>query len=136
MSEPFDQRQRLGDPPCLAFPFRVEAQGPAISRRGQHVREQIEQVLFTTPGERVFRPDFGGGAKMLVFEPNGTPLWEVTRRRMQAALADALRGEVDPGSLELEVTGEDEKLQLVVRYRLTTLGVPQQQLFAVGGVGG
>jgi phage baseplate assembly protein W len=136
MSEPFDQSQRLGDPPCLAFPFRVEAHGPAISRRSQHVREQIEQVLFTTPGERVFRPDFGGGAKLLVFEPNSTPLWDVTRRRLQAALADALRGEVDPGSLELEVQGDGERLQLVVRYRLTTLGVTQQQAFSLGGTGG
>lgn len=136
MSEPFDQSQRLGDPPCLAFPFRVEAQGPAISRRSQHVREQIEQVIFTTPGERVFRPDFGGGAKTLVFEPNSTPLWDVTKRRLQAALADALRGEVDPGSLEVDAVGDGERLELVVRYRLTTLGVSQQQSFAMGGTGG
>ncbi len=136
MSEPFDNSQRLGAPPCLAFPFRVEATGPAISRRGQHVREQIEQVLFTAPGERVFRPDFGGGARLLVFEPNSTPLWEVTRRRMQAVLAEALRGEVDPGSLEVEVLGDGERLTLVVRYRLTTLGVTQQQSFPVGGNGG
>ncbi|ATB39033.1 phage baseplate protein [Cystobacter fuscus] len=136
MSDSFDQRQRLGDPPCLAFPFRVGTQGPAISRRNQHVREQIEQVLFTTPGERVFRPDFGGGARTLVFEPNGTPLWDVTGRRLQAALAEALRGEVDPGSLEMEVTGSGEQMEITVRYRLTTLGVSQQQTFSVGGTGG
>jgi uncharacterized protein len=135
MSHAFEQ-QRLGDPPCLRFPFRVGPHGPAISRRGQHVREQIEQVLFTTPGERVFRPDFGGGAQTLVFEPNGTLLWDVTRRRIQAALAEVLRGEVDPNSLQVEVSGSDERMEIIVSYRLTTLGVTQQQTFFVGGGGG
>jgi phage baseplate assembly protein W len=136
MSHTFEQ-QRLGDPPCLTFPFRVGPEGrPALSRRGQHVREQIEQVVFTTAGERVFRPDFGGGARTLVFEPNGTLLWDVTRRRIQAALAEVLRGEVEPSSLEVEVTGSGERMEIIVSYRLTTLGVTQQQSFSLGGRGG
>ena len=81
-----DSMARLGTPACLAFPFRVGAAGPAVSRGADYVREQIEQVLFTTPGERVFRSEFGAGVKTLTFEPNNQPLWEVTRRRILAAL--------------------------------------------------
>lgn len=130
MSEPTYPKKRLGDIACLSFPFRVE-KGPRNSRRGEHVRDQIEQVLFTSPGERVFRPDFGAGTRQLVFEPNGTPLWDVARRQIQAALAEALRGEVDPNSLQVDVTGEGERMELVVRYRLTALGMPQQQNFTL-----
>ena len=89
-----DAMARLGTPACLAFPFRVGAAGPAVSRGADYVREQIEQVLFTTPGERVFRSEFGAGVKTLTFEPNNQPLWEVTRRRILAALTAALRGEI------------------------------------------
>jgi uncharacterized protein len=136
VTKPSEAMQRLGDPAYLAFPFRVGEQGPRTHRRGDHLRDQIEQVIFTTPGERVFRPDFGAGAKTLVFEPNGTPLWDVTRRRIQAALAEALRGEVDPSSLEVEVFGTGEQMEIAVRYRLTTVGVTQLQRFKLGGGGG
>ncbi len=136
MSKPSDKMQRLGDPAYLAFPFRMGESGPATSRRGDHIREQIEQVIFTTPGERVFRPEFGAGAKTLVFEPNSSALWDVTKRRLQASLAEALRGEVDPSSLEVEVFGSEETMELVIRYRLTTVGVSQQQRFRLGGTSG
>jgi phage baseplate assembly protein W len=123
---------RLGTPACLAFPFRVGASGPAVSRGAEHVREQIEQVLFTTPGERVFRPEFGAGVKALVFEPNNQPLWEVMRRRILAAIAVALRGEVQPSDLEVTVDGTGERLEVVVSYQLVSVGVTQQQRFFVG----
>jgi uncharacterized protein len=128
-----DRMQRLFDPPCLSFPFRVGDAKPDASLRGAHVREQIEQALFTTPGERVFRPEFGAGIKALVFEPNSTPLWDLTRRRIQIALTEVLRGEVDPSSVEINVTGENERLEVVVRYRLLTIGVTQIQRFQMGG---
>jgi hypothetical protein len=138
MSEPIHPKHRLGDVACLSFPFRMGTwgQGPLTSKRGEHVRDQIEQILFTSPGERVFRPEFGAGTRQLVFEPNGTPLWDVARRQLQAALAEALRGEVDPASLEVDVTGAGERMELVVRYRLTALGVVQQQHFPLGGARG
>src|SRR5262245_42353425 len=123
---------KLGDPACLAFPFRIEKDGPATHRRGEHIRAQIEQVLFTVPGERVFRPELGAGVKALVFEPNHSPVWEVAKRRIQSSLAEALRGEVDPNSLDVEVTGENERLEIVVRYRLATIGADQTQRFAMG----
>ncbi len=127
-----DGLARLGTPACLAFPFRVGASGPAVSRGAAHVRELIEQVLFTTPGERVFRSEFGGGIKTLTFEPNHQPLWEVTRRRILAALAVALRGEIQPSGLDIAVDGASEQLQVVVSYQIASVGVTQRQRFFVG----
>jgi uncharacterized protein len=113
---------RLTDPPYLAFPLRIGAQGAALADRREHVRQQIEQVLLTNPGERVFRPDFGAGLKQLVFEPNASVLWEITRKRIASSLVEALRGEVDPKTLEVEVRGEGEKLLITVSYALATIG--------------
>jgi hypothetical protein len=127
-----DSIARLGTPACLAFPFRVGAAGPAVSRGVDHVREQIEQVLFTTPGERVFRSEFGAGVKTLTFEPNNQPLWEVTRRRILAALTAALRGDIQPSGLDVSVDGTGEQLQVVVSYQLASVGVTQRQRFFVG----
>jgi len=127
-----DPLARLGTPACLAFPFRISASGPAVSRGAEHVRGQIEQVLFTTPGERVFRAEFGGGVKTLTFEPNNQPLWEVTRRRILAALGAALRGDVQPTSLEVAIGGAAEQLEVVVSYRIASVGVTQRQRFFVG----
>ena len=127
-----DSMARLGTPACLAFPFRVGAAGPAVSRGADYVREQIEQVLFTTPGERVFRSEFGAGVKTLTFEPNNQPLWEVTRRRILAALTAALRGEIQPSGLDVSVDGTGEQLQVVVSYQLASVGVTQRQRFFAG----
>jgi hypothetical protein len=130
-----DRIQGLGDAFCLAFPFRVGPSGPETRSARDRVREQIEQVLFTTPGERVFRPEFGGGVKTLVFEPNNTPVWEVTRRRILAALGDTLRGEIEPASLDVRVEGTDERLEIVVSYRLVAVGAAELQRFVTGGPG-
>jgi phage baseplate assembly protein W len=127
-----DSVTRLGTPACLAFPFRVGEGGPAVSRGADHVREQIEQVLFTTPGERVFRSEFGAGVKTLTFEPNDQPLWEVTRRRILASLSIALRGEIQPRGLDVTVDGTSEQLQVVVSYQLASVNVMQRQRFFVG----
>lgn len=130
--------QQLTDPPYLAFPFRVSADGAEVSHRSDHVREQIEQVLYTDPGARVFRPDFGAGVRTLIFEPNDSALWELTRQRLTASLAAALQGEVDPKSLRVEVEGQDEQLLVTISYTLATVGHSEQQKLLVGsgGTGG
>lgn len=132
--------RRLADPPYLHFPLRFAALGdgsgadaPRLATRAEHVRGQIEQVLFTLAGERVFRPEFGAGLKALLFEPNGTPLWQITQRRLAAALAEALAGEVDPRTLEVEVGGEDSQLVIRIAYTLAAVGRREEQTYRLGG---
>lgn len=125
--------RRIVDPPYLAFPFRMDGAAPALATRSAHIRGQIEQVLFTLPGERVFRPEFGAGVKALVFEPNDTPLWQITKRRLLSSLAEALKGEVDPKSIEVEVTGGEASLSISVAYTLAAVGHRESQQFQLGG---
>jgi phage baseplate assembly protein W len=124
---------KLPDPTFLKFPFHIGENGPELSRRAAHVRSQIEQVLMTAPGERVFRPDFGVGVQQLVFEPNSSALWSVTENRLVSTLAKALQGEVDPNTLLASVTGEGEKLNISVTYTLARIGLQEEHEFSVPG---
>jgi phage baseplate assembly protein W len=69
------------------FPLRVDGRRrTAVTGPDEHLRDLIEQVLFTSPGERVMRPDFGSGLLGLVFEPGGTELAVTTQHLVQGAL--------------------------------------------------
>jgi phage baseplate assembly protein W len=123
MSVPMDHR--LPTQNYMRFPFEIGHDGVMTSDRAQHVREQIQQVLLTIAGERVFRPEFGAGVRRLVFEPNDSTLAMVTEKRLRSSLAEALRGEVDPKTLRIEVTrfdDEPEKLVISIKYELSAIG--------------
>jgi hypothetical protein len=116
----------------MAFPFRLEPEGAATSTRMEHIREQVAQVLFTSPGARVFRPDFGFGARRHVFEPNAAPLWELARSRLFGSLAEALAGEVDPKTLKVEVgpgPGQPEVLLVSITYTIAALQKEESHSF-------
>ncbi len=119
----------------LTFPFSIVKDGPKTSTRSEHVREQIEQVLFTNPKERVFRSEFGIGVRRLVFEPNNMALRNTTVKRLNASLAEALHGEVDPRTLEIEVSNEDAKLNIQISYVLAAINKKESHMFIAGSSG-
>lgn len=66
------------------FPYGIDARGRTAGVADDpHVRDLIEQVLWTAPGERVNRPTFGSGLFGLVFEPNGDALATATEHTVQ-----------------------------------------------------
>jgi phage baseplate assembly protein W len=116
----------------LTFPLRIGARGGAQCEREAHLRQCIEQVVFTGAGERVFRPEFGLGARALVFEPNNEALWEVARTRLLSALADALAGEVDPRTLRVEVGADPaaaNRLLIRIAYVLAAIEKEENHVF-------
>lgn len=71
----------------LNFPFQIDTRGrTAEADEPKHIRDMIEQVLFTSQGERVNRPDFGCGLMQLVFAPNSPELAATTQFLVQGAL--------------------------------------------------
>lgn len=115
---------RLPRTQYMRFPFAMTRTGAATSARADHIREQIMQVIFTSPGERVFRPEFGFGARQHVFEPNAIPLWEAVRSRLHGSLTEALAGEVDPKTIRVSVgapPGQPEQLLVTIAYVLAAL---------------
>ena len=126
----------LGQSQYLKFPFAIGANGPKASSRSDHVREQIEQVLFTDAKERVFRPEFGVGVRRLVFEPNNTALRGNTLKRLNAALTSALHGEVDPRTLDIRVTNEEARLVIHISYVLAAINKRESHAVALDTSGG
>ncbi|MBO3749201.1 GPW/gp25 family protein [Streptosporangiaceae bacterium NEAU-GS5] len=112
----------------IAFPFRIDGHGrTAAADDAEHVRELIEQVLFTAPGERVNRPDFGSGILRLVFEPADGELATATGLLVQAALQRWLPETVEVQSVDVAV--RDATLSVVVRYLLRGTAQPLTAAF-------
>jgi hypothetical protein len=84
----------------------------------------------------VFRPEFGVGVRRLVFEPNNVALRNTTLKRLSASLAEALFGEVDPVTLEIDVSNEDEKLNIHISYVLAAINRQESHTFALSSSGG
>ena len=101
----------------LDFPYHVDGTGrSAMTGPGDHVRDLIEQVLFTAPGERVNRPDFGCGLHRLVFEPNGPELAAATQMLVHGALQQWLADRLTV--IDVTVEAEDAALRITVTYAL------------------
>ena len=116
----------------LDFPFSFDGLGrTAATDRGDHIRDLIEQVLFTAPGERVMRPDFGSGLLALVFEPNSTTLAATTQMLVQGALQQHLSHLIAVQAVE--VVNDDGALRVDVRYVVLRDRTTQSANFTVPG---
>jgi hypothetical protein len=91
----------------------------------------IEQLLFTAPGERVNRPDFGSGLLQLVFAPNSDELAAALQFSMQAALQQWLGDVIEVRSLE--VTADDAILRVDLRYLVRRTGEERTASLTRGG---
>jgi phage baseplate assembly protein W len=99
----------------LGFPYRVDGRGrTAGATADEHLRDLIEQVLFTAPGERVMRPDFGSGLLATVFEPAGSELATTTQYLVQSSLQQWLGHLLAVESVE--VASGDGVLTVTVEY--------------------
>jgi len=99
----------------IDYPFHIDSRGKtANANQDKHIRDLIEQVLFTTPGERVNRPEFGSGLMQLVFAPNGGELAAATQFMVQGALQQWLGDLIQVEAVEIE--SKEEKLNVNVRY--------------------
>lgn len=110
------------------YPYQIDGRGrTATAGRDQHIRDMIEQVLFTAPGERVNRPTFGSGLLQAVFAPNSAELAATTQFLAQASLQQWL-GEM----IQLEgvlVEHVDAQLRVTVQYIVRSSGTRQVAQF-------
>lgn len=118
----------------LDFPFRFSGRGlTADTAWDEHVRDLIRQVLLTSPGERVMRPDWGSGVRQLLFAGNSPELAASTQFLVQSSLQSILG---DLIAIEAtEVVAEDATLTIIVRYvnrRTQTADVLNVAVPAVG----
>lgn len=114
------------------FPFHFDGRGRTAESEGDaHVRDLIEQVLFTAPGERVNRPTFGCGLMQLVFAPNSDELAAATQFLVQGALQQWLGDLIQVQ--EVEVVSEEATLRVTVEYVVMRDGRREVARFTRGG---
>jgi hypothetical protein len=99
----------------IDFPYRVDGRGrTSTTDADDHLSDLIEAVLFTAPGERCMRPDFGSGLLDLVFEPGGPELVATTQHLVQGSLQQWLGHLLAVESLD--VSHEEGTLAVTVSY--------------------
>jgi phage baseplate assembly protein W len=112
----------------IDFPFHFDSHGRTASTTdSDHIRDMVEELLFTNPGERVNLPDFGSGLLQMVFAPNSVELGSALQFTTKAALQRYLGDLIDLG--QLTVTAADATLTVVVSYVIRATEEGQTETF-------
>lgn len=107
----------------IDYPYHFDNRGhTAQTSMNDHIRDMIEQILFTAPGERVNRPDFGCGILQDVFAPNSGALAAATQLMVQGSLQQWMGDLIEVQGVSVQ--NIDEKLVVLVQY---TVRLTQQQ---------
>jgi uncharacterized protein len=115
------------------FPFQFDGRGRTLDPLADYVRQLVEQVLFTSPGERVNIPDFGSGLLQLTFAPNSMEMAAATQFTVQGALQKWLSSYIKVQSVV--ASAENSTLTVSVTYAPLNTGVTQVQTYVYGGNG-
>jgi uncharacterized protein len=118
--------------PNIFYPFQIDGSGR--TRQADDVtwiRGLIEQVLFTSPGERVMRPEFGSGVRQLVFAPNSPELAATTQSLVHGALQQWLGTLIAVDAVEIEAV--DSTLRITVSYIIRRTESRHTETFVQGG---
>jgi uncharacterized protein len=120
---------------AMAYPFVPDGRGRAATVEDDaHIRQMIEEVLFTSPGERVMRPSFGCGVKALLFKPNSDVLAGTTRMLVKGALQTWLEDEIQVEAVD--VTANEAMLVITIAYQRRTGGRRIVERFTPSQTGG
>jgi phage baseplate assembly protein W len=104
----------------IDYPYHFDSRGHTADTTTQdHIRDMIEQILFTSPGERVNRPDFGCGVQRLVFAPNSDAMAAATQVIVQGSLQQWMGDLIEVEGVDVQ--NVDSSLIVLVQYvvRLT-----------------
>lgn len=114
----------------IDFPWSIGPRGgTAETTYIEHVRDMIEQVLFTVPGERVERPEFGCLLADMVFEPNSPERAAAVQSSALGALERWLGDEIAVNAVT--ATATDSTLEVVVAYRLLDTNAERTDTFTL-----
>jgi phage baseplate assembly protein W len=112
------------------FPYQFDGRGRTADPLADYLRQLVEQLLFTSPGERVNLPDFGSGLLQLPFSLNSVEMAAATQFSVQAALQKWLGNLIRVQSVIAATT--DAVLTVTVTYTPLDTDVTQVQTFVYG----
>jgi phage baseplate assembly protein W len=119
--------------PHLSFPFRIGPDGRTeqVQSIDEHVRDELIQLLLTTPGERPDLVEFGGGARRLVFDGAGATTAAMAKAMISQALTRWLQERLTADALD--VRSDDTTLTVDLTYRIAGTDDPRQITFQRSG---
>ncbi len=104
----------------MDYPYQVDSTGHTAQTGGdEHIRDLIEQVLFTSPGERVNRPTFGTGLLQLVFAPNSSELATATQFLVQSSLQQWLGDLINVEAVQVQNIDSTLTVDVIYTVRVT-----------------
>jgi uncharacterized protein len=104
----------------IRYPFAIDrGLGRFAVERdyAEHVEQLVMQVLFTNPGERINRPDFGCGLRRMVFAPNSDVTASLTQVAVYQALEKWLGDLIDVSQVKVQALGEVLTVRIVYVLR-------------------
>lgn len=109
--------------PLLPYPQNGQLSYPSLE---QSVRDAIQIILSTRPGEQLMRPQFAAGLQNFLNEGNTVAI----RRQIQTSILDSLklyetRIAVDAVDVETR-PGAPSQIHVRIHYRLLRTNAPQQ----------
>jgi uncharacterized protein len=112
----------------IDYPFSFDSRGrTSLTDTNDHIRDMLEQLLFTNPGERVNRPDFGSGIQQLIFAPTSPEVAAALQFTLKAAIQRWLGDLIEVQALE--VTSEDSTLSIFISYVVRRTNERQEAQF-------
>lgn len=111
----------------IRYPIAVDPGSGRLSEETNypaHVEQLIMQLLLTSPGERINRPDFGCGVRRMVFAPNSRVTASLAQVTIFEALNRWLSSVIIPGDVRVEA--REETLSIWIAY---TLRVRQEKRY-------
>jgi phage baseplate assembly protein W len=113
----------------LSFPFRVAGNGRAATAdtMSQQVLEELVQLILTNQGERLFLPDFGAGARRLLFAGISDTTAAMSRTMITQAVGEWLTNRVTLN--QLTVTVNDTTIEIALTYQIAGTDQIRQAVF-------
>ena len=118
------------------FPYQIDGRGcsaQASSDDDAYIRDLMEQVLLTSPGERVNRPDFGSGLLGVIFLPGGDVVAAAVQANVQSSLQRWLAELVQVEAVRVDV--QDTTVEVTVQYVVQRTQQPQVASFSTPRIG-
>lgn len=101
----------------INFPWTFNGRGQTASiDESRHIRQMLEQLIFTSPGERVNRPTFGSGVLQMIFAPNSPEIAATVQFTLQAAVQQWLGDIIELRNLD--VIASDSTLTIDLSYSI------------------
>jgi len=114
----------------IDFPFQIDGRGRTSVAGGHHIRDLMEQLLFTSPGERVNRPTLGSGLLQMMFAPASDELAAATQFLLQGTLQQWMGDLIQAEAVRVEI--QDSTLLVTVQFVVRATQVRQVAQFSKG----